>query len=240
MKHNTMTIIGLAAGIALCAGQGNQDNPRVIPPDANAHGMSCSQWADAWWQWGWSFSQDINPVLDPTGENAAQGQSGSIWFLAGTLGWEAERTVTVPCGKSMLIPVVYSAWINLPALGDAPWSPEQEVFARAYTAGAIDEVVAVFCTIDGAAVQNLPAYRCQTPLGEAFMISIPENDIMGVVGLPTVDGGTFQAGTYGPAVQDGIYLMLPPLPVGQHEIRFGSLALSGWDMDVTYHMTVQR
>lgn len=233
--------LALALGLsvlAVGAGQGNKGNPGVIPPQACPHGMTYGQWGDAWWQWGFSFPVSINPLLDQTGENALLGQSGSVWFLAGTTGGDAERTVTVPAGKSLFFPVVNNLWINIPDLGDNPWSPEQEAFARAYIAVAIDDMATLNCTIDGEAVKNLEAYRCQTPPGEGFMTYIPENDIWGLVGLTTVSGGTFQAGTYGPSLQDGIYLMLPPLPVGQHEIQFSAMGLHGWGLDVTYHLTV--
>ena len=55
-----------------------------------------------------------------------------------------------------------------------------------------------------------------------------------------MDGGKFQPGTYGPSVQDGIYLMLPPLPAGLHEIQFSAAGLHGWGLDVTYHLTVRE
>ena len=71
------------------------------------------------------------------------------------------------------------------------------------------------------------------------MTYIPENDIWGLVGLPTVDGGIFQPGTYGPSVQDGIYLMLPPLPAGHHTIQFSAAGFHGWWLEVTYHLKVK-
>jgi len=229
----------ITANLAL-AGGGNRGNPGIAPPQSSPHGQSYGQWGDQWWQWGFSFPADINPLLDQTGQNAALGQSGEVWFLAGTTGGSAERTVTVPPGKALFFPIVNNLWINVPTLGDNPWSPEQEAFARAYIALAIDDMTKVTCTIDGKAVQNLDAYRCQTPPGEAFMTYIPENDIWGLVGLTTVDGGIFQPGTYGPSVQDGIYLMLPPLPAGLHEIQFSAAGLHGWGLDVTYHLTVKN
>ncbi len=230
--------LGLFA-LSISAEQGNRGNPGVIPPQAWPHGMTYGQWGDAWWQWGFSFPKDVNPILDTTGQHAAGGQSGSVWFLAGTTGGRAERKVTVPQGTSLFFPIVNNLWINIPELGDNPWSPEQEAYARAYIAVAIDDMETLTCTIDGKAVGNLRAYRCQTPPGEGFMTYIPENDIWGLVGLPKQGGGSFQAGFYGPSVQDGIYLMLPPLSLGQHEIQFSAMGLHGWGLNVTYHLTVR-
>jgi len=57
---------------------------------------------------------DINPLLDQTGANAAIGQSGPVWFLAGTTGGTAERAITVPAGKSLFFPLVNNVWICTP------------------------------------------------------------------------------------------------------------------------------
>jgi hypothetical protein len=233
-------VVGLT-GILYLAQARPPANPGVIPPQANSHGASYGEWAGQWWQWAWAIPAAVNPMNDPTGQYAATGQSGAVWFLAGTANGDAERTVTVPTGKALFFPIVNTVWVNLPDLGDNPWSPEQEVFAREYIGAIIDTAYDLSCAIDGRSVENLAAYRCQTPPGGAYMVQIPEGDIWGLVGLPTVDGGIFQPGIYGPVVDDGIYLMLPPLPVGNHTIHFtgGLEAFGGFHLDVTYHLTVR-
>ena len=60
-----------------------------------------------------------------------------------------------------------------------------------------------------------------------FTVDLPDNNIFGVA-----------PGEYGPNVDDGFYLLLPPLRVGQHTIHFhGSLAHYN-SLDVTYNLTV--
>ncbi len=230
--------LALALGASLAqAGKGNAGNPGVLPPQSHAHGMTYAQWANAWWQWAFSFPKDVNPMLDLTGEQASLGQSGSVWFLAGTMGGNATRTVTIPTGKALFFPIYNALWINLPDLGDNPWSPQQDAFAREVVAGMVSvhgpEDLA--CEIDGKSVANLMAYRCPTAPGETFLVDVPANDVWGLVGSTTVGGGIFQPGTYGPAVQDGIYLMVAPLSAGRHTIHF---TVSGF-LDVTYHLTVK-
>jgi hypothetical protein len=234
-----MAVLGLAGAVYLAQAR-PPINPLVIPPQATLGDKSYGEWAGQWWQWGWAIPAAVNPMNDPTGQYAATGQSGSVWFLAGTQNGDAERTVSVPVGKALFFPIVNTVWVNLPDLGDNPWSPEQEVFAREYIGAIIDTAYDLSCEIDGQAVKNLKAYRCQTPPGEAYMVQIPAGDIWGLVGLTTVGGGAFQPGTYGPTVDDGIYLMLPPLPVGKHTIHFtgGLEAFGGFHLDVTYHLTV--
>ena len=69
--------IGLSA-LNASAGQGNQGNPGVIPPQASSHGQTYGEWSAAWWQWVLSVPADHNPALDLRGADAAQGQSGPV------------------------------------------------------------------------------------------------------------------------------------------------------------------
>ncbi len=71
------------------------------------------------------------------------------------------------------------------------------------------------------------------------MTYVPENDIWGLVGLTDVNGNIFEPGYYGPSVQDGIYVMLTPLPPGKHLIKFSASGLHGWGLVMTYHLTVR-
>jgi hypothetical protein len=74
---------------------------------------------------------------------------------------------------------------------------------------------------------NVSAFRVQSPV---FDFNAPEDNILGVPG-----GGS------GQAVSDGIYLMLRPLPAGQHTVRFGgTFDAFDFTLDITYHITVAR
>ena len=167
-----------------------------------------------------------------TGENGAVGQSGPVWFLAGVgfgVGPTLERSLTVPAGEALFFPLVNYVWVNTPQYGDPEWSPEQEAFARAYIAAEIDTASDLTCQIDGREVKNLQSYRCQTPVGGAQMVTLPEGNLFGA-----------DAGTYGPMVTDGYYLMLAPLKPGEHTIHFTAGLGGSTPMDVTYHLTVQK
>jgi hypothetical protein len=210
----------------LAGAQGDQPL-RILPPEAKPYGLSYGEWCGAWTRWAYGIPADINPILDLTGENAAVGQSGPVWFLAGTFGGPAERTVTIPAGKAIFFPIGQVGWVNTPEFGDAPWSPEQEAYARGVIAELIDGLVDLTCQIDGHEVTNLDSFRFQTPPGKEYFVTMPENSIW----LP--------AGTYGPAVDDGYWLMLAPLPVGHHTIHFTAALAEGVNLlDVTYQVTV--
>jgi hypothetical protein len=224
----------VAAGIPFAApavGESPNLNPKILPINSMPYGMSYGAWAGAWWRWCYSIPAAVNPVQDQTGENAAIGQSGPVFFLAGTFGGPAERTVTVPAGKALFFPILNYVWINVPELGDNPWSPEQEAFARALVAGIMDLATNMTCQIDGRPVLNIDAYRCETPPGEDYMVTLPDFSNAWPI-LP--------AGTYGPCVDTGYYLMLAPLAAGKHTIHFtGELTTDPpFSLEVTYHLTV--
>lgn len=229
-------ILGLAANSALAAYP--NPNPGILPIHSMPYGKSYGEWGDAWWQWSFAIPADINPVTDTTGGFAAMGQSGPVWFLAGTYGGTVVRTVTVPAGKALFVPIYNSVWVNIPLLGDNPWSAEQEAFIRDYLATTYMDQFGpedLTCEIDGRSVVNILSYRCATPPSGEFMVTLPANDVWGLVGLTDVNGDIFQPGTYGPSIQDGIFLMLAPLRAGQHVIHFTA---SGF-LDVTYQLTVE-
>jgi len=210
-------------------------NAAAFPPQSTPYDTTFSQWAGALWRWAYSFPLGQNPIEDTTGQFAALGQSRPVWFLSGSSGTSGQpvtRTIMVPSGKSLFFPIIDAIWINIPVLGDNPWSPEQREFAFSIISPLIDNAYGLSCDVDGKPVRNLPAYRTMTPPEDEYEVTLPENNVLGV---PI-------SGTFGPTVDDGIYLMLPPLSVGTHTLRFtassqGSV-FGAFHLDVTYHITV--
>jgi hypothetical protein len=216
---------------AVAGDKGNQ-NPSVLPPNSHPYGRSYGEWADAWWQWVCEIPASMNPLGDTTGEFAGVGQSGRVWFLAGSL-WDVGqivRHVEVPAGKALFFPIANSIWVNTPAYGDPPWSDDQEAFARAVVADQVESVSHLACKIDGRTVCHITAYRCQTPDDGEFMVTLSDDNIFFGV----------DAGTYGPSVADGYYLMLAPLSPGRHTIHITAGDDESVHVDVTYHLTVGR
>src|SRR5439155_23432452 len=87
------------------------EGPGVVPPAAHPYGHTYSDWAARWWQWALAQPLSTNPVLDTTGANCAAGQSGRVWFLAGTFSaGTVSRSCTVPAGTALLFPVLNNAY----------------------------------------------------------------------------------------------------------------------------------
>jgi hypothetical protein len=196
--------------------------PRVLPPRARPFGASYEQWAARWWQWALSIPVDQNPVLDPTGEHCAVGQTGRVWFLAGTFGGgPATRTCTVPAGKALFFPIVNAVFV-------ATEPGETEEIAHEVLREHIDQVdvSTLAVELNGVPIPNLGSYRAHSP---TFPVVFPEDNPFGVPG-----------GLYPIAAADGYWIMLAPLPPGTHTLHFSGELPNGTLLDVTYTLIVTR
>ena len=228
------------------AGKGNQGNPGVIPPQASPDDHTYGEWSAMWWQWAFGLAPDVNPVLDTTGDLAASGQSGPVWFLAGTFGGPAERYATIPSGKKLFFPIVnWSVWepdddetsrLIVEHLGLDPNVLTEAEILRLTANWLADRSMPVSCTVDGVAIKNLENYRAESPDFE-FIFNDELAELFELAG-----------GLKSPAVADGYWLMLAPLSVGEHMIEFHGVAeiseangdpfdLS-FTVDIIYHLTV--
>lgn len=220
--------IALASTVSSGAG-GRNSNPGILPPGSNPHGHSYGEWTARWWQWALSIPADRNPLTDTTGEFCGEGQSGPVWFYAGTFGNSAERTCTVPAGKAIFLPV-YN-WIFGSGVFDCdptvPGVPCDVDSLRAQAAANTEAAEVLEVSIDGVTVKNVREYRALSP--EPFSLTYPEGS---VVGEPS--------GTYFPQVADGYWLMLAPLSKGAHTIRTHVVAPSVMiEFEVVTHLSVQ-
>jgi len=222
MQHvHTATIARVAVILAAAGGFGlGMSSPVSAEFGAIIHDKTYGEWSADWWQW-----QEANfPDFD-FGDglvDCSVGQSGPVWFLAGTGGGSAERECTgrLTGHKHLFIPLVNGNVFDEPPtieerreLLDGLFS---EVPAGVFNSEAcdlrikVDSVPAVFST---------PIVRTQSPPFNYF--GDPET------------------------IADGYWVMLDPLPSGVHEITFaGGLCDidtgdSLFHVDVTYTVTVK-
>jgi hypothetical protein len=222
--------VAVACGVTgpeAARGSGGADS-RIVATNAVIEGRTYHEWTAAWWQWIVSFAPDINPAFDTTGEYADEGQTGAVYFLAGTFGGEATRTITVPYGKYFLLPVVTSEWDTTPGIPNPLNLPDPlsvhdlRRITHYQTNGATGS-----CWINGVRVANLSKYRARSPV---FSMNFdPEFQ----------EAAEYPAAYVRTAVSDGYWLILKPLPVGRHTIRFKAQNNeSGFRLDVTYNITI--
>jgi hypothetical protein len=135
----------------------------IAPSDSLPGGKSYEQWAAKWWQWAESIPYPINPIYDTTGADCAVSQHGRVWFLAGTSGFDATRSCTIPAGKMIFFPIIN--YLNdypcpVPGFQPGPGQTLEQFLTIGYSSNigarqVIDHVTAVSASLDEQPVQNL-------------------------------------------------------------------------------------
>ncbi len=211
------------------------NNTYAFPKTAHPYGKSITQWTQDWWEYMFMQSCDEFPILDEDGTNAIPSINGPVIFLPGNFGGTTERTVTVPHGKALLFPIVNSIWFYHPCYG---FAEEDEWFEN----GTLEENIIAFfnsqfsqgvdlsVTLDGYSFTNLTNYRHTSGL----YTFDPNNELADCFGDPCLAEPDILFLT------DGYWIMLKPLQYGQHTLNFsGTVAANGFELDITYNITVE-
>jgi hypothetical protein len=202
-------------------------NPGVIPVNSNTYGKTYGEWSAEWWKWALSIPDSKNPVKDESGKFGAEGQSGKVWFLAGTWGKTGvSRICTIPAGKALFFPIVNYECSKIEGNGNN----KKELLAN--TTPTIDNVTVKEVKVDGKSLKKLDKYRVTSKL---FVFRLPPDNVLGI---PTGPRGSSSI-----AVSDGYWIMLEPLPAGKHTIEIhGEIKVSDdftFKTQVTYYLTVK-
>jgi hypothetical protein len=147
----------------------------------------------------------------------------------------------VPPGKALLFPVVNTDDSVLeessPSSQTTACQPEQPNptinCLRKAAESIIDPTTDLKVDIDG---QSIPIVKSDfREQSIAFDFTLPTDNLLTAIGE-----GPFSAGTYSPMVDDGVYLMLKPLPEGKHVLHFtGTFPQFGpFIIDITYKLMV--
>ncbi len=212
----------------------------VLPPDALIDGRSQLDWAEQWWVHLFGIPAAVNPILDPTGEQAFRGDAGPVFFLYGAFTSDPiTRTIDVQAGKTLFLPLLNSYFDNVAPFGDPQSSFTPEEMLALISPGLEPGAVSLFATIDGVDVLNLVDHRQTTDPNNpiSYTLFSPEN-LQADFGLDPTNGTGIYPATISPAVQDGYYLALKPFEVGTTRVlRFGGTSASGSSIDITYVLT---
>jgi len=222
---------------------GNRGHAWRHPGDATpkVYGKTIGNWGHAWWQWALNFATADNPILQDGVVDCSAGQSGNVWFLAGTFGGAAERTCTIKKGKAIFFPLFNGIWWT-PLVPNVPEDCTDEASCRGVSVN-IDALTSWTCTVDGTpCVWSYQIVRAQS---DARPFNIPAGSIADTDFGP-VQGGTYEPGLRRISIADGYWVMLDPLPRGQHTIHFTAATADGDDddfdpdfsLDVTYQLRV--
>jgi hypothetical protein len=230
-RGRTSLAISLIAALALAVPvqRARADTATIVPIGTTTLGLTYGQWGAAWWQYVFSIPVPTNPLFDQTGINCGVDQSGPVFFLVGVINvtGTATRSCTVPANKMLFFPILnYEADNFCP-----PVNPPLDVAGlQAVAKAQMDSVTALGADIDHVRVGNPFHYRAASP--GSFSVTFPNKNVFQYFGCHNIT-----AGTYSPFVSDGYWLMLNPLPAGQHTIHFSG-SVPGFNLDITYNLTV--
>lgn len=197
-----------------CAKPARLDRALYEPPHSVVHGADLGEWSARWWQWAYSFSRDQSPVADLSGDLAASGQERAepVWFLAGSYSQEpVTRRCSVPKGMHIFLPLINTTmgWQG----GTSEERCEKSVEgSRSKVIGAKN----LRCELNGALL-NKPEAHLESS-NDCFM-------------MPSKPGWLYAA--------SGYWVMLKPLPSGQHILKFGGEYRDGFSQNITYYLTVE-
>jgi len=198
-----------------------------------------------WWQWAFSIPGNINPQLGSYGDAAhpqpvqcVVGQSGSLWFLAGTMGGPAvQRDCTVPQDRQLFFPVMNQIFFNTPKCGQGGQSVSAN-FERNFVQQQINGATNLSVSLDGKPVAM--HFRQSPPFDVALSADNVYNFVFGApCQSPPDPSPQLQAGVYSPSIDVGYYVQLGQLTTGSHELHFhAEIPANNFVVDVTYHLTV--
>jgi hypothetical protein len=198
-------LLAALAPISLVASaQGGNGNPGVIPPDARYAGLTYGEWTAAWWQavFGVPIEGGTHPLI--TG-GAFGGENGIVFLTAAVVPAGSPTTtvpITIPSGTRLFVSILA---VECSVFEPPPFHGDDEASLRACANDLLDLASDVYAEIDGRPVNDVDAYRVDSPLFRWG--PMPADNILGA-----------PEGTESDAVSAGYFLMLPPLSVGVHHI----------------------
>lgn len=181
-----------------------------------------------WWQWSLSIPAEVNPLGDTDGSYCSVGQQGDVWFLGGTLdGSPAERSCTIPYGKKIFFPIINAECSVIEGYGET--NAELSTCAK----DLMDHVTEVEVLVDGVTLKNVKKSRVQS---KPFEFSLPPGDTLELFG---------EEPNPSRAVSDGWWVLLPPLPEGEHVIViYGVAPFPEWDwtfeQSIKYNISIVK
>ena len=173
-----------------------------------------------WWQW--AATQTVVRLRaarhDRRELRRGQARFGHIWYLAGTFGGDPViRSCDVPFGRTLIFPVVNAIAGAFP---DDPAEEKTVAFQRSLIAGTREAATNLEVEIDGQPVPNIERfYEESVP----FSFRLPADNLFGA------PAGTLVS----PAVDNGFYLAVAPLGLGEHTVHIhGELGESRYRRDL--------
>ncbi len=192
--------------------------------------------AKGWIRWAMGLPFSTGPITDTTGAACAQGQSGPVWYLAGTSGGLATRSCTIPKHKFLYVPLINQWVLPMPQYVD---TPAEMADYTAFLASYIPDVRAHTCNLaiklDGVPLLTTEAQldaKLWTQVLNPFTVKVNDDNFAGSLGYTTPAG-----------VTAGHYALLRPLSPGNHVLEYAGAQCDDqgaveFENSTVYHLTV--
>lgn len=180
--------------------------------------------AAKWWIWAGSQPVPTNPLVDKTGKDCANGQTGNIWFLAGAIGGgDITRTCTLPAGSDLFFPLINVVDIEAKADNRTP-GDVRRILASVDVRNSTSNLTVTF---DGKAIGPDVIRYEESPM---FALTLPKNNIFSA-----------PAGDYDPCGDNGYYGLIRGATPGVHTLNFTGAydgRLGSFSINATYRLNV--
>jgi hypothetical protein len=215
------SILLMAAPLAASASSVAAPAGAAAPSVANSY----SHLAAKWWIWALSQPAPSNPLLDTTGSQCANQQSGHTWFLVGLFntGGSVTRSCTIPAHTDLFFPLANAFDMQLQSAHKTP----AYVRAQVALAGVQNGASNLTTTFDGTAVGPGVVKYEESPI---FKVTLPNDNIFG-------DPINAPGGVYEPGADAGYYALIKDVLPGTHTLNFTG-TLNGQTINSTYNLTV--
>jgi hypothetical protein len=193
-----------------------------------------ADWLERYWVWTASIPMDIHPRSDIDGEHCGINQNGSVWFLDPPIDAEMTKVLNceIPEGKAIFIPLLVGECDS----GDMESASDEELEQCAKSG---NDGGTILFSIDGNKIlsidktsQNQNDYSLYRTTSKFFDIRWSEFNIFGA------GNGSHRA------IADGYFVVVKPLPPGNHKIDFQIVVISPIEtnynlrMDITYNLKI--
>lgn len=213
------------------------DDPVVVQDNYAARHVY-EQQAERWTRWALELPHSESPIADETGERCDDGQSGKVWYLAGTFGGPVERSCTISHKKHVFFPLVNLWGINPDTSIDDDAAQQEFIdFFTEYFPERRAATCALTLRLDGVDLLGDDLAELDELLYveilEPFEIDINADNYASEFGF---------AGGPTPVLTHGHFALLRPLDPGEHVLEFGGAICDGeaieFETSAVYNLTV--
>ena len=231
VRHLALVVVCAVAMATLVTLPASADalNPGVVGVKRQVLGKTYAEWSAAWWRWVLRTPFETGGPFDSGTVDCVDKQpSRKVLFLTAPFNTSGsvQRTCKQPLvpGTDIFFPLLT---VECSDVEEAPFHGDTPAERRACVHQSLFNMADLHAKVDGQAITHLRHYDITS--GDFGFTAVPGNPGIAVAVV-----------TRGNSTSRGIWLMLKPLPRGEHTIRFGgSFPNFPFTISAVYHLTVR-